>query len=289
MPRPGKTTPWASSKFQFQSEEAKSRLHTYIDRSSFGGPSQESAIDSDMVLHPLALDGNDSLEQVQIMNTDDCFRLFLIDSTDGPQLTAFLNQSASNVLRTFPAGLLTPIGLVMANPASGKESVYAENFTMSAYHGTVVWSWQQAMMAKGLKVQLDRCNSAKPPDICEEDAVYMAAFRAYNALWDVIEANESILSGEVWSWLYEDGSKFTSLGSLPPPPGVSPTGSYSTVFQNRRIDKLHRIGRSAAVVFDVPGGEEEWWFCAVGGWVLVYWLRSCTLPSSRAPSFLHST
>ena len=44
---------------------------------------------------------------------------------------------------------------------------------------------------------------------------------AYNALWDRMEENSDYLSDEVWTWQYEDERfKHTSLGSLPPPPGV---------------------------------------------------------------------
>jgi len=37
---------------------------------------------------------------------------------------------------------------------------------------------------------------------------------AYTRLWDVIEANESQLSSEVWSWNYNNGFQATPLGSF---------------------------------------------------------------------------
>ena len=208
--------------------EAQSRLETYVNQSSFGGPSQASIVDDNVAFHAISLDGYDNLKQVQVMNTDDCFRLFLVNSTNQSQLTSFLNQSANNVMRTFPAGLSTPVGLLVANPAYGGDPVYAANWTTSAYHGTVVWSWQQAMMARGFELQLDRCKREKL-DFCEDTVVYNNVLGAYNHLWDVIEANSEHLSTEVWSWVYEDGFKFTPLGALPPPPGTSPTGSYLTL------------------------------------------------------------
>jgi hypothetical protein len=55
------------------------------------------------------------------MNTDDGFRHFFVNSTNQEQLTAFLDQSAQNILRPFPAGLSTPVGLVVANPAYGDD------------------------------------------------------------------------------------------------------------------------------------------------------------------------
>lgn len=162
------------------------------------------------------------------MNTDDCFRLFLLNTTNQPQLTSFLNQSATNIGRPFPAGLLTSVGVIVANPAYGLQPVYAANFTTSAYHGTVVWSWQLAMLARGFELQLDRCNTPQPPDFCNDPYVSGNVKRAYNKLWDTIDANKAHLSSEVWSWVYKNGDfQFTPLGALPPPPGSSATGKQS--------------------------------------------------------------
>lgn len=225
---------WEDETLQFfqvtvPASEARTRVQKYVGDSSFAGPNQTHLIDSEVVFHALALDGYNNLAQVQVMNTDDCFRLFLVNSTNQAQLTSFVNQTANNVMRTFPAGLLTSIGLLIANPAYGGEPVYAANWTTNAYHGTVVWSWQQAMMARGLELQLDRCNSNTVPDFCRDAVVHGNVRRAYNALWDTIEANSVNLSTEVWSWIYAHGDfQFTPLGALPPPPGTSATGKSFT-------------------------------------------------------------
>lgn len=209
--------------------EAQSRLETYIQRASFPGPNQTDLIDGDVRFNAVALDGNNELAQVQVMNTDDCFRLFLLNTTNQTQLTAFMNQTATNIQRTFPAGLLTDVGMLVANPAYGLQDVYAENFTTSAYHGTVVWSWPMAMMAQGLELQLSRCNTSTStmiPDFCSDSVVYNNVKKGYNTLWDTIEANSAHLSTEVWSWIYQDGGfVFTELGTLPPAPGTSATES----------------------------------------------------------------
>lgn len=224
---------WEDSTLQFFQvvvpvAEARDRLNTYVQRSSFAGPNQTSLIDDDVVFHALSLDGYNNLSQVQVMNTDDCFRLFLLNTTNQTQLTAFVNQTANNIRRTFPAGLLTTVGLVVANPAFGLQPEYAANWTTSAYHGTVVWSWPLAMMARGLELQLDRCNSNSVPDFCADTVVHTNVLSAYNTLWDTIEANSENLSTEVWSWTYEDGGfQFTPLGALPPPPGTSATGKFN--------------------------------------------------------------
>jgi hypothetical protein len=203
--------------------EAKQRLSAY-SKSAFPGPDQADSIDSDVQFYALSLDGYDNLSQVQVMNTDDCFRHFLLNTTNQTQLTSFVNQTANNIRRTFPAGLMTSVGVVVANPAYGPDPVYAANWTNGAYHGTVIWSWQLAMMARGLELQIDRCNSGSPPDFCADSSVANNAKSAYNKLWDNIEENEANLSTEVWSWTYKDGFQFTPLGVIPAPGGVGQTG-----------------------------------------------------------------
>ncbi|GIC91481.1 uncharacterized protein Aud_007925 [Aspergillus udagawae] len=205
-------------------ETAKQRLTSYVQAGYFPGPSEADTIESDVVFHCLALDGYNDLSQVQVMNSDDCFRHFLLNTTNQAQLTSFINQTATNIRRTFPAGLNTGVGMLVANPAFGPDAVYARNWTTGAYHGTVVWSWQLAMMAKGLERQLGRCgagNQNARPDFCAKKAVYSNLRTAYNTLWDGIEANKALLSEEVWSFVY-GGGKFTPapLGNIPPPPGV---------------------------------------------------------------------
>jgi hypothetical protein len=209
-------------------DTAQARLENYTTSIAIPGlESQSSTLNSDISFHAVALEGNNNLSQVAVMNTDDCFRHFLLNTTNQAQLTSLLNATANNIQHTFPAGLLSDVGLFVANPAYGDSPVYAANFTRNAYHGTVVWSWQLAMMARGLELQLARCNSSDVPEFCA-GGVYGNAKRAYNILWDTIAENEEHLSTEVWSWTFnEETNKFeyTDLGALPPPAGVSPTES----------------------------------------------------------------
>jgi hypothetical protein len=204
--------------------QAQNLLSSYVTNSSFNGSDQSNSLDSDVVFHALSLDGNGNLSQVQVMNTDDCFRHFLLNTTNQTQLTSFINSTANNVRRTFPAGLMTDVSMVVANPAFGNSSVYAANWTTSAYHGTVVWSWPLAMMARGLELQLSRCSSSSAPDFCNDTTVFGNVKQAYNTLWDSIDANAAHLTTEVWSWTYSGGKfNYIDLGALPPPPGQSPT------------------------------------------------------------------
>lgn len=225
---------WEDATLQFfevslTPDNAKSALESYASSSETTGlASQSSAVDSNVTFYALALEGNNNLSQVAVMNSDDCFRHFLINSTNESQLTRSLNITANNIKRTFPAGLMTDVGLLVANPAYGSDPIYAQNWTTSAYHGTVVWSWPLAMMARGLELQLSRCSSTSPPDFCTDEGVLSNVKVAYNTLWNSIEANKAHLSTEVWSWTYDrDSEKFLyiDLGALPPPPGSSPTES----------------------------------------------------------------
>lgn len=176
------------------------------------------------------------------MNTDDCYRHFLLNTTNDNQLSRLINSTATNIRRTFPAGLMTDAGMLIANPAFGANPVYAQNWTTGAYHGTVVWSWQLAMMAKGLELQMGRCEvhimdsvkrgantvPAPAPDFCTNSSIYDNVKAAYNTLWDSIEKNSDQLSSEMWSWVYRDGAfQVTPLAVLPAPGGGQQTGEFS--------------------------------------------------------------
>ncbi len=72
-----------------------------------------------------------------------------------------------------------------------------EEFTAAHYHGTVTWSWQQAMLAAGLERQLGRGDlPARARGALE---------RARSALWEVIAATREASTRELWSWAFEGG------------------------------------------------------------------------------------
>lgn len=86
----------------------------------------------------MAVEGNNGLDVVPVVNTDASVRIVFLNGTNQERLTEFLNNTALSVVRPYPAGLLTPVGIVVAKPAiSGNEIVNA-NFSNSAYHGSVV-------------------------------------------------------------------------------------------------------------------------------------------------------
>ncbi|KAK6085133.1 hypothetical protein SCUP515_00951 [Seiridium cupressi] len=252
--------------------DASDRLNDFVEEVTFyDGPSNNDSLltyddepNDTITFYAMALNGSDSVADdleayaapIPILHSDNGFHLFLLklsgdSSPDYAQAyTRFLNSTAQSILRDFPAGLLTPSGLVVANPAlSGSDTLIA-NFTNSAYHGTVIWSWQLALMAEGLHRQLAFCNATlgyRPP-YCADEPVYSTVRQAYNVLWDNIEQNEAQLQSEVWSWVFDgdassngtsrDGFTTVPLGSLPPPPGVSGGNSEQC---------------EAAMEFNIPG------------------------------------
>ncbi|KIX04967.1 uncharacterized protein Z518_05839 [Rhinocladiella mackenziei CBS 650.93] len=237
---------WEDNTLQFfetnlTASTARSRLQDFVDTAAFyHGPTNASSLPAsgNVTTYSIALQGYNNLSSVDVLHSDTGFRLFFLNASSSTpeaaaQETRFINATANSLLRPFPAGLMTPQSMVVANPALSGSDVLIANFTNSAYHGTVVWSFQLAMMAKGLERQLARCNASIVPAWCSTPSVQNNVRRAYNVLWNSIEANAAQLQTEVWSWTYSNSTGryvTTPLGALPPPPGVS-AGTESNVRQ----------------------------------------------------------
>jgi hypothetical protein len=134
----------------------------------------------------LATDG----QPVPVMHTDEGFALLF-----GHPTPAALAQAVTAMLRPFPAGLLTDVGVVVANPVFADATVRSE-LTRNAYHGTVVWSWQQAVLAAGLDRQLRRADL--PASLRQQVRA------ARQQLWIAIHAARAMRNSELWSWSYAD-------------------------------------------------------------------------------------
>lgn len=104
--------------------------------------------------HAVALDA--SGRPIAVQNSDEAMALLFLDLPP-----AEAEQIAASLTRPFPAGLLTGAGLVVANPAYAME-LLEPTFDRGRYHGTVIWSWQQALLAAGLDRQLARRDLAEP-------------------------------------------------------------------------------------------------------------------------------
>jgi hypothetical protein len=159
----------------------------------------EAGVDADQALgvlgkkplafHALSLDAEG--RPIPILNSDEGFRLLLTDP--GPE---DLERCIDTIMRPFPVGLVTDAGLLVANPAHAGAELRRE-FTRFAYHGTVVWSWQQALMIAGLDRQLRRA------DLPARLRAKLSLARAL--LWEVIDRSKSLRTSELWSWSFADG------------------------------------------------------------------------------------
>ncbi len=109
---------------------------------------------------------------------------------------AQLQRTIDALMRPLPAGLLTPVGLLVANPAFADRETQAR-FDNTAYHGTVVWSWQQAVFAAGLSRQLART------DLSADLRTRLQTARSQ--LWKAIDAGSALRSSELWSWSFSNG------------------------------------------------------------------------------------
>ncbi|KXJ90128.1 hypothetical protein Micbo1qcDRAFT_189240 [Microdochium bolleyi] len=203
-------------------EKAQTLMDEYTDHNEYTGPKTVSPFTGNVKFHGVALRQASDDPVVQVMNTDDCFRLFLLNTTHDEQLSSYLQQAAENILAPFPVGLSTPLGLVVSNPAYAGDARLARTLTTGAYHGTVIWSWPLAMMATGLSRQLGRCETKAAPGFCADKALRRRVGEAYSHLWDLIDANREHLDREVWSWTYngtEEKFQYAPLGTITGPGG----------------------------------------------------------------------
>ncbi|HME39242.1 MAG TPA: hypothetical protein VKG63_09800 [Steroidobacteraceae bacterium] len=145
--------------------------------------------DSPVLFYALSLDAD--AKPIAVVHSDEGFDLLF-----GHPNPRALRRIAKTLMQPFPAGLLTDVGMVVANPVYAAPAIQAE-FTNNAYHGTVIWSWQQAVMAAGLERQLRRPELA--PIVKEELRA------AQGALWEGIRATHSMQNSELWSWTFAGG------------------------------------------------------------------------------------
>jgi hypothetical protein len=130
-------------------------------------------------------------QPIAILNSDEAFALLFLDPAP-----AEAQRIADVLTRPFPAGLLTDVGLVVANPAYAPADLQPL-FDRNRYHGTVIWSWQQAMFAAGLERQLAR----KDLPSSVRDSLLQARAR----LREAIRAADEVRGSELWSWSVKDG------------------------------------------------------------------------------------
>ena len=139
--------------------------------------------------HALALDADG--RPIPILNSDEGYALLF-----GRPGIAAIETALESVMRPFPAGLLTEVGVVVANPVFETPELQAL-FSSQAYHGTVIWSWQQAVLAAGLARQLERPELPEP--------LKQSLRLAQRQLWRAIGKGRRVINSELWSWSFRNG------------------------------------------------------------------------------------
>jgi hypothetical protein len=169
---------------------AANAIEIYADAQGVPAQPALAALGSRAVrFHALSLAA--SGEPIPVMHSDEGF-LLLFENPEPREL----DRIASLSMRPFPAGLMTGVGMVVANPVFCAPALQ-RLFSRNAYHGTVVWSWQQALFAAGLARQLERKDL--PPQVRAD------LLEAQRVLWSAIEATRSMRNAELWSWAYAAG------------------------------------------------------------------------------------
>jgi hypothetical protein len=145
---------------------------------------------ADTSFYALSLDEQGN--PIPILNSDGGFALLL-----GTPSAYVLTRIVSAAVQPFPVGLTTNAGMLIANPAYASTSLWPE-FTNAAYHGTVVWSWQQAMWVAGLDRQLART------DLTADVRTLLT--NARSLIWQDIANASDMRASEMWTWSYANGT-----------------------------------------------------------------------------------
>jgi hypothetical protein len=163
---------------------ATARVKDYAASLGLDAKDALASLTGPLSFHAISLDANG--RPIPVMHTDDGFVLMF--GTPTPQ---YLEQVAGQLQRPFPAGLRTPVGIVVANAFAG-DAKLRELFARGNYHGALVWSWQQALLVAGLDRQLARTDLP-----AKTKAALEAAERA---VWQAIDATAEQRTGELWTW-----------------------------------------------------------------------------------------
>jgi hypothetical protein len=160
-----------------------------------GGPSLQAflegkpapALDNGLSFHALSLDAQ--AKPVQVMHSDDSFLMFL-----GRPTRFQVEQTLRLLELEFPVGLMTGVGPVVANPAYSLDERHARQLGRGAYHGTVIWGWQSALMIAGLLRQRELHSTLAP-----------RIDRALVRLWECERKARTLANSELWTFAVDSG------------------------------------------------------------------------------------
>ncbi|THH07535.1 hypothetical protein EW145_g3307 [Phellinidium pouzarii] len=189
--------------------------------------------DSNKTFYALSLMEDGSPVQVSLSQYNSVKR-------SGYQFIGFkvLNSDLGFNLLFWKQYLLTNIGMVVANPAYDSNTTNFDVLNRAAYHGTVVWSWQQGVTAAGLNRQLSFCSnssisnstvdsnlrSSSTPVWCSDAAFVQDVVDAQLCLWTSIKD----IFSEVWTYAFDNVTDTFEVADLA---SVSPDGTDSEAIQ----------------------------------------------------------
>ncbi len=152
-------------------------------------PALATLRDDPVSFHAVALDETGA--PIPILNSDEAFSLLFSELP--PER---VEHVVTTLMRPFPAGLMTGVGPVVANPAYAADELEPA-FGRDRYHGTVIWSWQQALLAAGIARQLERSDL--------DASACTALLRARASLESAMARAHTVRGSELWSWSQVDG------------------------------------------------------------------------------------
>ncbi|KAI0366300.1 hypothetical protein BV20DRAFT_1124361 [Pilatotrama ljubarskyi] len=172
---------------------------------------------------------------VEVLNSDMGFNLVY-----GANVSREFLRHVVDALKPYPRGLLTNVGMVVANPAYASNTTLIDTLDRAAYHGTVVWSFQQGLMASGLARQLGFCSSnatssvdvnpapSPAPEWCADETFVQSVRDAQARLWTAIRGAEDEIYSEVWSYSFDNATGTFGVADLA---SLSPSGTESDAIQ----------------------------------------------------------
>ena len=170
--------------------EGRNRVEAYGQYLDvFYKDAQESIQDD---IHYFALCLQEDGSPVPILHSDIGFSLLYSKPTP-EQLDTIL----TTLFRPFPAGLITPVGMVIANPVFDDTALLWEDFSRNTYHGTVIWSWQQVLIVAGLEQQIQRIDLEK--------TMIERLKTSKQEIMETILRTRTTWSSELWSWEFTNG------------------------------------------------------------------------------------
>ncbi|GEM_PF-1149996 len=189
--------------YPLDKEEKAMLLHTEIEK----GCSVKDFVDGRKIpadlrdglsFNALSLDKDG--KRVEVMNSDSSFRLMT-----GEPSPAEIRDILKTVDLPYPLGLRNDLGIFVSNPIYSKDKQLWKAMDKDGYHGTVVWSWQVALMEKGLMKQIERFSQAGFRRNPEAKELVEKMKETLQTIHKTKENVGDMVNFELWTYRVENG------------------------------------------------------------------------------------